>query len=129
MMNDPIIDMMIRIKNGYMTKNESVEVPHSKYRIAVLERLQTAKYIRGFEVEGDVAKKIIVELAYINNEPALTDLKIVSKPGKRTYVAYEDLKSVMSGMGCSFLSTPKGIMTNRDARKNKMGGELLFLIW
>ncbi len=112
-----------------MTKNESVEVPHSKYRESVLKKLQEAKYIKGFEVEGDTIKKIVIELAYVNNEPALTDLKIVSKPGKRTYVAYKDLKSVMSGMGCSFLSTPKGIMTNRDARKNKLGGELLFLVW
>jgi len=129
MMNDPIIDMIIRIKNGYMTKNESVEVPHSKYREAVLQKLQDAKYIKGFSTEGETIKTITIELAYVNNEPALTDIKIVSKPGKRVYVAYTDLKSVMSGMGCSFLSTPKGIMTNRDARKNKLGGELLFLIW
>lgn len=112
-----------------MTKNDSVVVPHSKYRIAVLEKLQKEQYIKGFSVEGEKIKNIDVELAYTNNQPALTDIKIVSKPGKRTYVAYGDLKSVMSGMGCSFLSTPKGIMTNREARKNKVGGELLFLIW
>ncbi len=112
-----------------MTKNQSVEVPHSKYRESVLKKMQETKYIKGFAIEGELIKKIVVELVYTNNQPAITDLKIVSKPGKRVYVAYGDLKSVMSGMGCSFLSTPKGIMTNRDARKSKTGGELLFLVW
>jgi len=121
--------MMIRIKNGYMTKNDTVETPHSKYRAAVLAKLQEHKYIKGFAIEGDVVKKIQIELLYVNGASAMTDIKISSKPGKRTYVAYTDLKSVMSGMGCSFLSTPKGILTNREARKEKLGGELLFLIW
>jgi small subunit ribosomal protein S8 len=72
---------------------------------------------------------IEIELIYTKGVPALTDVKLVSKPGKREYVSYRDLRNVMNGMGVSFLSTPKGIMTNREARKEKLGGELLFMIW
>lgn len=128
-MNDPIIDLIIRIKNAYMTKNESLSVPHSSYKEAVLKKLQQLHYITSYSVEGDVIKTIEVELMYTKGVPALTDVKIISKPGKREYVSYNDLKSVMNGMGVSFLSTPKGILTNREARKEKVGGELLFLIW
>jgi small subunit ribosomal protein S8 len=128
-MNDPIIDLIIRIKNAYMTKNESLLVPHSSYKEAVLKKLQELKYIASYVVDGDIIKTIEVELSYTKGVPALTDVKIISKPGKREYVSYTDLKSVMNGMGVSFLSTPKGILTNREARKEKIGGELLFLIW
>ena len=112
-----------------MTKNESLEVPHSSYKEAVLKKLQDMRYIKSYSVEGDVIKTIEIELMYTKGVPALTDVKLVSKPGKREYVSYKDLKSVMNGMGVSFLSTPKGILTNREARKEKLGGELLFLIW
>ena len=128
-MNDPIIDLIIRIKNAYMTKNETLNVPHSNYKEAVLKKLQDMRYIKSYSVEGDVIKTIEIELIYAKGVPALTDVKIISKPGKREYVSYKDLKSVMNGMGVSFLSTPKGILTNREARKEKLGGELLFLIW
>lgn len=128
-MNDPIIDLIIRIKNAYMTKNEGLVVPHSSYKEAVLKKLQDTKYIKSFSVEGDVIKTIEVELMYTKGVPAMTDVKLISKPGKREYVSYQDLKSVMNGMGISFLSTPKGILTNHEARKEKIGGELLFLIW
>ena len=128
-MNDPIIDLIIRIKNAYRTKNETLEMPHSSYREAVLKKLQDLRYIKSYSVEGNIVKTIEVELIYTKGVPALTDVKLVSKPGKREYVSYKDLKSVMNGMGVSFLSTPKGILTNREARKEKLGGELLFLIW
>lgn len=128
-MNDPIIDLIIRIKNAYMTKNEDLVVPHSNYKEAVLKKLQDMKYIKSYSVEGDVIKTIEIELNYTKGIAALTDVKLVSKPGKREYVSYKDLKSVMNGMGVSFLSTPKGILTNREARKEKLGGELLFMIW
>jgi small subunit ribosomal protein S8 len=128
-MNDPIIDLIIRIKNAYMTKNETLTMPHSSYREAVLKKLQDMRYIKSYSVEGDIVKTIEIELIYTKGVPALTDVKLVSKPGKREYVSYKDLKSVMNGMGVSFLSTPKGILTNREARKEKLGGELLFMIW
>ncbi|MFZ3010451.1 MAG: 30S ribosomal protein S8 [Microgenomates group bacterium] len=128
-MNDPIIDLIIRIKNAYMTKNETCECPHSQYRESVLKKMQEAGYIAGYTVNGDVIKTITVELSYTKGVPAMTDVVIVSKPGKREYISYRDLKSVMNGMGVSFLSTPKGILTNREARTAKLGGELLFKIW
>ena len=128
-MNDPIIDLIIRIKNAYMTKNETLVAPHSNYREAVLKKLQDLGYIKSYSVEGDVVKTVEIELIYVKGVSALTDIKLVSKPGKREYVSYKDLKPVMNGMGVSFLSTPKGILTNREARKAKLGGELLFMIW
>lgn len=128
-MNDPIIDLIIRIKNAYMTKNETLSVPHSSYKEAVLKKLEAMKYIKSYSVEGDIIKTIEVELIYNKGVGAMTDVKIVSKPGKREYVSYTDLRSVMNGMGVSFLSTPKGILTNHEARKEKIGGELLFMIW
>lgn len=112
-----------------MTKNETLTMPHSSYREAVLKKLQDVKYIKSYSVEGDIIKTIEIELMYTKGVPALTDVKLVSKPGKREYVSYKDLKSVMNGMGVSFLSTPSGILTNREARKAKLGGELLFMIW
>lgn len=112
-----------------MTKNESLMTPHSSYREAVLKKLQDMKYIKSYSVEGDVIKTIEIKLNYTKGVPALTDVKLVSKPGKREYISYKDLKSVMNGMGVSFLSTSKGILTNREARKEKLGGELLFMIW
>lgn len=128
-MNDPIIDLIIRIKNAYMTKNESLVSPHSTYREAVVKKLKEIGYIEDYSVDGDVIKTISIQLKYDKGMPAVTDVQIVSKPGKREYVSYNDLKSVMSGMGYSVLSTPKGIMTHKEAKKNKLGGELLFLIW
>lgn len=112
-----------------MTKNETCECPHSQYRESVLKKMQEAGYIAGYTVNGDVIKTITVELSYTKGVPAMTDVVIVSKPGKREYISYRDLKSVMNGMGVSFLSTPKGILTNREARTAKLGGELLFKIW
>lgn len=128
-MNDPVIDLIIRIKNAYMTKNDSLVSPHSSYREAVLKKLKEIGYIEDYSVAGDVIKTISIQLKYDKGIPAVTDVQIVSKPGKREYVSYTDLKSVMSGMGYSILSTPKGIMTHKEARKSKLGGELLFLIW
>lgn len=128
-MNDPIVDMIIRIKNGYMTKNEQVTVPHSNYRKEVLNVLKKCGYIKDYSILGDVKKHITIDLIYEKGTAKITDVKVVSKPGRRFYVAYTDLKPVMNGMGHSILSTPKGIMTNGQARRAKTGGELLFMIW
>ena len=129
MMNDPIIDLIIRIKNAYMTKNDTLTSPYSGYREAVLKKLQDLKYIKGYEVEGDVVKTLTIELVYTKGVAAVTDVQVVSTPGQREYISYKDLKVVMSGMGYSILSTSKGILTNKEARTEKVGGELLFKIW
>jgi len=112
-----------------MAKKETVEVIFSKLAETILKKLVSFKYIKGYKVEGDEKKKIIVTLAYDQEVPAVTNIEVVSKPGRRVYVSYKELRPILSGMGYSILSTPKGIMTNIEARKNKLGGELLFKIW
>jgi small subunit ribosomal protein S8 len=128
-MNDPVIDLIIRIKNAYMTRNESLVSPHSSYREAVVKKLKDLGYVADYSVTGELKKIISIDLKYDKGMPAVTDVQVVSKPGKREYISYKDLKVVMSGLGYSILSTPQGIMTNKEARKAKLGGELLFLIW
>lgn len=128
-MNDPIIDLVISIKNGYMARKDAVVVNHSKYKQVVVEKLKELGFVKNVTVEGDVIKKITVELQYSNGSPSLTDVQLHSKPGARMYVAYRKLKPVLGGIGYSFLSTSKGIMTDKESKKAKLGGELLFSIW
>jgi small subunit ribosomal protein S8 len=125
----PIIDLMIRIKNGYMAGREEITARHSTYAVAVLEKLKKLKFIKDFSIEGDVVKEITVELQYNDDGAAFTDVKIISKPGQRMYIGVNEAKPVMSGFGYSIISTPKGILTNIEAKKQNTGGELLFNIW
>lgn len=124
-----VIDLIIRIKNGYMAKIEYVESPYSKYREAVLLKLKELKYIDDFKVSGDILKHISIKLRYEEGVPALTDVKIYSKPGKRIYTPYRDIKHVKGGMGHALLSSSRGIVTDMQARKENVGGELLFHVW
>ena len=128
-MENSIIDLVIRIKNGYMAKKEIIESPHSKYKEAILKKLMNLKFIESYSVKGKIKKNIIINLSYEEGNPAITDVKIFSKPGMRLYISYKNLKPVLSGFGYSVLSTSKGIMTNREAKKAKLGGELLFSFW
>jgi small subunit ribosomal protein S8 len=124
-----ITDLIIRVKNGYMSKKEVIESPHSVYREAVLKKLLKLGYVKSMHVEGEIIKKITITLKYESGVGALTDVKIFSKPGRRWYVTTSELKPVLGGLGCSILSTSKGIMTNKEAKKLSLGGELLFSIW
>lgn len=129
-MGNSIIDLIIRIKNGYMRKRDTIVSPYTNYKGEVLKKLLALKYIKSYKVEEENNKKhVIIELLYNNEIPVLTDIKLFSKPGQRIYVPYNKLKNVMGGFGVSILSTPKGILTNRQARKEMVGGELLFNIW
>lgn len=128
-MGNPAIDLIIRIKNGYLSKKESIESPYSLIRVEILKKLLSLKFIKKYEVKDDKVKRILVELSYDNSIPALTDARIYSRPGSRYYVSYRDLKPVLSGYGYSILSSSKGIITNHEAKKQKLGGELLFSIW
>src|SRR3989338_2300028 len=125
-MNNSVIDLIIRIKNGYMARKENVEITYSKFNLEVLQKLEKLGYIRNFKSKEG---KIQVELIYIDRKPVITDIQIFSKPGRRFYVSYKDLKQIMGGLGYSLLSTSKGILSNKEARKIKVGGELLFSIW
>jgi len=128
-MENSIIDLIIRIKNGYMAKKETIESPHSKYKETILKKLMSLKFIKNYTVKGEIKKNIIINLSYEEGNPAITDVKIYSKPGMRLYISYKNLKPVLSGFGYSVLSTSKGIMTDREAKKAKLGGELLFSFW
>ena len=125
-MQNSAIDLIIRIKNGYMSRKESVEIIKSRSNEAILKKLQQLGYIMKYKVEE---RKIIVELIYQDKNPRLTEVKIYSTPGKRYYCSYKDLKQVMGGLGYSIISTSKGILSNKEARAQKVGGELLFSIW
>src|SRR3989344_2506927 len=128
-MENSINDLIIRIKNGYMAQKEMIVIRHSKYAVEVLKKLKELKFITDYAIVGKKLKTIEVTLAYEKNESRFTDVEIFSRPGRRFYVSYKDLKPVLSGYGYSILSTPVGILTNREARAKKVGGELLFNIW
>lgn len=128
-MENSFIDLVIRIKNGYMARKETIESPYSGFRGEILRVLKKISFIQDYQVKGTQKKRLIVNLRYQDGQPVLTNVKIISKLGQRTYVSYKDLKPVLAGLGYSILSTPKGVMTNKQARREKLGGELLFQIW
>ena len=128
-MNNGYIDLIIRIKNSYMARRESLQSPHSLFKVEILKKLKQLGFVADYQVEHELKKVINIQLQYSNGQPALTDLKIFSKPVRRWYVTVHELKPVMSGMGYAILSTPKGVMTNIEAKKENLGGELLFTIW
>lgn len=128
-MNSGIIDLIIRIKNGYLAKKEVIVCPHSTFREGIVKKLTELNFIKDYKVEGDGKKVIEMTLNYPDGQGAFTDVKLYSRPGRRWYVTSKDLKPVLSGMGYSLISTSKGILTNVEAKKAKIGGELLFDIW
>lgn len=126
---NPIIELIINVKNGYMSRKEAISMTHSKYKQVVAEKLKELGFIGDIVIEGEIKKTMKIQLKYIEGEPVLTGVQIHSKAGKREYCTYKKLKRVLGGMGYSFLSTPKGVMTDKESKKNKLGGELLFSIW
>lgn len=123
-------DLLTRIKNGQHARHESVQVPFSKFDFAVAKTLVDAGYATSAE-KRTIGKRTVIEvvLKYKNDMPAMSDFRIVSKPSRRLYAGYGELKPVKQNSGVSVLSTPEGIMTNKEARKQKVGGEYLFEIW
>lgn len=128
-MGNSFIDLIIRIKNGYLARKDSVDAAYSKLNAAICTKLIELKFIKAYIIEGETVKKISIELLYNDDTPALTDVKVMSRPGQRQYISYNEIKPVVSGLGYSIISTSKGIMTNRELTTNKIGGELLFNIW
>jgi small subunit ribosomal protein S8 len=129
-MTDPISDMLTRIRNAHMRNKNKVTVPPSKLRERVLEVLHKEGYIRGFAViEKDGKSEIEVELKYFDGAPAIKEIDRVSKPGRRVYASVETLPSVFNGLGISILSTPKGVMSDSDARAQNVGGEVLCTVF
>ena len=128
---DPIADMLTRIRNANSSKHESVNVPASKLKVEIARILNDEGYINGYEVIDDGLQGIIkINLKYgANKQKVITGLKRVSKPGLRVYASKEDLPRVLKGLGIAIISTSKGIMTDREARKLNVGGEVLAFIW
>lgn len=131
-MTDPIADMLTRIRNALTAKHETVEVPASKIKVAIADILTREGYIKGFEiVEGEVQNTILITLKYApnKNQKVVTGLKRVSTPGLRVYAGVANLPKVLGGMGIAILSTSKGVLTDKEARAQHIGGEVLAYIW
>lgn len=131
MTNDPIGDMIARIKNAAERRRAKVQTPASKLRQRVLDVLQAEGYIRGFELvqKPGAFPEFEVELKYFDGEPVIVEISRVSKPGRRVYSAIGDLKPVKNGLGISILSTPKGVMSDIAAREAHVGGEVLCRVY
>lgn len=125
-MNDPVADALIRIKNGYQVGKQTVSLKFSKLILAIVKLIEKEGYLEKVSQKGG---EIIVTLKYVSRKPALTDLKRVSKPSLRIYKGVKDLPNVLNGLGVAIISTPKGVMTDKQARKMKLGGEVLALVW
>jgi len=128
---DPIADMLTRIRNANSQKHESVLVPSSKMKVANAKILEDEGYISGYEVTEDGKQGVMkITLKYGANKcKVISGLKRVSKPGLRVYASKEDLPRVLKGLGIAIISTSKGIMTDKEARKQNVGGEVLAFIW
>ena len=128
---DPIADMLTRIRNALIAKHEEVLIPCSKMKLDIAQILVDEGYIKSFKVvEEGVAKNIIVTLKYgPNRTKVITGLKRISKPGLRVYARKDNIPKVLNGLGIAILSTSKGVMTDRQARKASIGGEVLAYIW
>ncbi len=129
--NDPIGDMLTRIRNATMRRRPHVSTPASRMRVNVLDVLKSEGYIRDYaQIEYDGGKKEIeIALKYFDGEPVIRDLKRISKPGRRVYTSVKSIPVVANGLGVSILSTSKGIMSDRQARDNNVGGEVLCQIF
>lgn len=124
-MQDPIADMLTRVRNSLMAKSKTVKMPSSKTKIAILEVLKSEGYISDFNVAGEVKKTITVDLKYFQGKPVIEKIKRVSKPSIRHYKGAKELQQVCGGMGIAVVSTSKGIMTDKDARNSNLGGEII----
>ena len=131
MVGDPIGDFIVRLKNAGAVKHESVSLPHSKMKMAVADVLKSAGFVKDVEKRGKKVRKTIhVDLLYkTDGTPRITEVKRISKPGRRVYKGVDEIFPVRYGKGLLVLSTPKGILTGQDARKAGVGGEALFEIW
>ena len=130
MVSDTVGDFIIQLKNAGMVGKPEASVPYSKLKHAIAAKLSETGYVAGVEVKGkDIKKTLEVSLKYDDGKHVITDVKRVSKPGRRLYTKVADIYPIKFGKGHIFLSTPSGILTGEEARKENMGGEQLFKIW
>jgi small subunit ribosomal protein S8 len=125
-MSDPLGDMLTRIRNAQMRKKSKVTTPGSRLRERVLDVLQSEGYIRGYsQHEQDGKNELEIELKYYDGEPVIREIERVSRPGRRVYASVKNIPRVSNGLGVSILSTPKGVMSDAEARDQNVGGEVL----
>src|SRR3954470_8167859 len=128
-MNDPVSDMLTRLRNANLALITDVEVSHSRMKESIAGILKREGYITDYSVEGKGLKKLKLKLKYNGRKGVIAGLKRVSKPGLRRYVGATEVPRVLNGMGISIVSTPKGVMTGQEAKKENVGGELLCFVW
>ena len=130
MMTDPIADMLTRIRNAALARHDRTEVPASKMKKAVADILKSEGYIADVRTSDGDAGKLTIVLKYGRDRSSAIDgVKRISRPGRRVYVKHDRIPRVLSGLGISILSTSHGLMSDRDARKHKLGGELICEVW
>jgi small subunit ribosomal protein S8 len=129
MFSDPIADMLTRIRNASRAKKAEVVAPYSKLKESLAHLLMSEGYVSGVNVVGNTKKLLTVTLRYNQTQPVITNLKRISKPGQRMYMSADKLPRTMSGFGITVISTSKGLMTDKQARKDHLGGEVICQVW
>jgi small subunit ribosomal protein S8 len=130
MVNDPIADMLTRIRNAVMVGHESVLIPHSRVKVAIAKILKEQNFIGDYEVvKAKPSQMLRVQLRYVDKQPAVLGLERVSRPGLRVYAGKTEIPRVYGGLGVAIMSTSQGIMTGQQAWRKKLGGEVLCYVW
>lgn len=130
-MTDPIADMLSRIRNGLQARHESVDVtPYSKVKVEIAKILKSEGYISNYATEGEgIEKKLVITLKYAEGQSVISGIKRISKPGLRVYAKENEIPKVLNGLGIAIISTSEGMMTDKEARKKHIGGEVVAYVW
>jgi small subunit ribosomal protein S8 len=127
---DPIADFLTRIRNAVKAKKKYVDIPSSKMKIGLAEILKNNKFIRDYNVVEDNKQNVLrVHLQYVNGTPSITGIRRISTPGLKRYVSKEKLPRVLNGLGIAVLSTPKGLLSDKQAKRDAVGGEVICYVW
>jgi small subunit ribosomal protein S8 len=130
MITDPVADMLARIRNALLARHEAVEIPFSGLKVRIAEILKQEGFINDFAVKNEFPASLRVQLKYTDGrKPAIVGMRRTSRPGRRVYVRHKHIPHVLNGMGISIISTSHGVVTDRDARKQSVGGEILCEVW
>lgn len=129
-MTDPIADMLTRIKNAYLARKSEVVIPYSKVKESIANVLVEHRYIASFEKQENEGKpQLLAKLSYLGKQPAMTNVKRVSKPGRRMYSTVDNIQRTLGGYGITIVSTSQGVMDDKSAKKKNIGGEVLCQVW
>ena len=128
-MQDPIADMITRMRNAQSVSKAHVSMPSSKMKVAIAGVLKDEGYISDYKIEGDIKKTLVITLKYYREQPVIENIKRVSRPGLRIYKTTREIPKPLGGLGISILSTSAGVMSDRSARRANIGGEVLIIVW